>query len=276
MRECIKNILVIRNDRFGEFLLNIPAIRAVKETYPDAKIILAVNEQVKELARAIEYIDNVVIWNKGFRKSLGRQGFDACIVLNPTKEAHIASFLARIPLRVGYDRKWGFLLNKRIKDNKGLGLKHEVESNLELVNLIGATTKDKSLALGRLSEQRNAKYSGAIAVHPFTSDIVKQWPLERFMELAARIAQELKSKVVLVGRIKDWGQPPSDAPRRIGSAGAPPPAGVIDLINKTSLLELVQVLKQCRLLVTCDSGPMQLHYSEMIYPARPRKDGARD
>ena len=45
----IKNILVVRNDRFGEFLLNIPAMRALKELYPQAKLTLAVNPAVCEL-----------------------------------------------------------------------------------------------------------------------------------------------------------------------------------------------------------------------------------
>jgi len=243
--------------------LNIPAMRAVKETYPDAKITLAVSAEAKELAEIVEYADKVMVWDDDFRKSLRRLKFDACVILNPAKEAHLATFLAGIPLRVGYNRKWGILLTKKIADNKGLGLKHEVESNLELVSLIGAKTNDKSISLERLPAYNNPEYTGAVAVHPYTSDVVKQWPLERFMELAGRIAQELKSKVVLVGRVEDRGQSPSDAPRRIGSAGAPPPAGtvtsgVIDLINKTSLVELAQILKQCSLLVTCDSGPMHL------------------
>jgi len=88
----IKNILVVRNDRFGEFLLNIPAIRALKETFPDVKIILAVSLEVKELASTVEYTDQVVVWDDDFRKSLGQYRFDACVVLNPSKEAHLASF----------------------------------------------------------------------------------------------------------------------------------------------------------------------------------------
>lgn len=250
MAEGLKNILIIRNDRFGEFLLNVPAIRAVKETYPEAKIILAVNEQVKELAAAIEYIDSIVIWNKDFRKSLGRQGFDACIVLNPTKDAHLASFLARIPLRVGYNRKWGFLLNKKIKDNKGMGLKHEVESNLELVSLIGAKTQDKSLALGRLPEQGNPKYSGAIAVHPYASDPLKYWPLHKFQMLAKKLTEALKYQVIVVGKEEaSFGHKEGFAD--LGN-------NLINLVSKTSLVELAQILKQCCLLVTCDSGPMHL------------------
>ncbi|MFA5096955.1 MAG: glycosyltransferase family 9 protein, partial [Candidatus Omnitrophota bacterium] len=91
------------------------------------------------------------------------------------------------------------------------------------------------------------EYGGAVAIHPFTSDPRKQWPAERFMELARRITQETKSKVVLVGKTENWGQSP---------AGTVP--NLIDLVNQTSLVELAQVLKQCKLLISGDSGPMHL------------------
>lgn len=248
--ENIKNILVIRNDRFGEFLLNIPAIRALKETYPQAKIILAVNSQVKDLAEAVEYADKVVIWNRAFIKSLRRQGVDICVVLNPTKEAHLAAFLAGIPLRVGYNRKWGFLLTHKMPDKKGLGLKHEIESNLELVNLIGAKTIDTSISLARLPVFNNPEYAGAVAVHPYTSDAVKQWPIEQFSILIRKLSEDFNCRVIIVGK----NTPVFQNKEAFDSLGR----NVINLINRTSLLELAQILKKCRLLVTCDSGPMHL------------------
>ncbi len=266
----IKNILVVRNDRFGEFLLNIPAIRALKETYPQAKLSLAVNSTVRELACLVDCVDEVLIWDQ-VKKDLRKQKFDLCVVLNPTKEAHLKSFFAGIPLRVGYDRKWGFLLTHKIKDTKQLGNRHEVICNLELVDLIGV--KSKEIASGTLCPRNdkkdvcprndtkgiaisdNDKYeflAGAIAIHPFTSDPVKQWPLERFEELAMRIRQELGLKVVMVGLIgtKD-NEIASDASR-------PRNDGIVNMINKTSLVELAALLKRCSLLVSGDSGPVHL------------------
>lgn len=255
----IKSILVVRTDRFGEFLLNIPAFRALKEAYPQARLTLAVSKDVVKLAECIKYVDKVAIWDDDIRKNLRKQRFDACVVFNPKKEAHWAVFISGIPVRVGYDRKWGFLLTHKIKDTKHLGKRHEVECNLELVRLIEAKAQNKEIASSGLRLPRNDKYdflTGAIAIHPFTSDPVKQWPVERFRELAQRITEDrgqsptgtVPSKVVLVGKIEDRGQ----------SSSGTGPLEAIDLINKTSLVELAQILKQCRLLVTCDSGPMHL------------------
>lgn len=262
----VKDILVVRNDRFGEFLLNIPAMRAIKEAYPGALLTLAVRPEVKELAECVEYADRIVIWDDNFRKALGKQKFDICVILNPTKEAHWLSFWSGIPNRVGYNRKWGILLTHKMADNKALGLRHEVEYNLDLAGLIGAKTNDKSIILGKLPLDTNPDYLGAIAVHPYTSDSLKQWPVERFVELAKRIAQgwgqspmgtvPFKAKVVFVGKIEDRenrGLSPQLVPEGEGTV-----PGYIDLINRTSLVELAQILKQCRLLISCDSGPMHL------------------
>jgi len=245
-----KNVLVIRDDRFGEFLLNIPVLRALKETYPAAKVTLAVKADVGELAECVEYADRVDVWDDNFRRSLRKQKFDACVVSNPTKEAHWAVFWAGIPVRVGYARKWGILLTHKIADNKSLGLKHEVEYNLDLVGLTGAKTNDKSLSLGKLPAYSNPEYAGAVAIHPYTSDALKQWELERFRELAKRISDELGLRVIIVGKVEDTGKDKKEF-EGLGK-------NVVSLVNKTSFVELAQILKQCRLLVSCDSGPVHL------------------
>ncbi len=239
----VKNILVVRSDRFGEFLLNIPAMRALKEAYPQAKISVAVNSTVSKLAGAIECVDQVLVWDK-IKKELRKYKFDLCVVLNPTKEAHQSIFLAGIPVRVGYDRKWGFLLTHKLRDTKYLGDRHEVDCNLELVGLIGAKTLDKTLKI-KVNDNLFREFinQNIVAIHPFTSDSVKQWPVERFKELAQRIKCELGLKVVMVGL--------SQSNLDVGD-------GIINVINKTSLLELAALLKRCSLLISCDSGPMHL------------------
>jgi len=244
----INNILAVRNDRFGEFLLNIPALRALKETYPGARLTVAVAPEVKELAECISFVDKVVIWGNAFKNNLKKEKFDVCVLLNPIKEAHWLSFWAGIPIRVGYDRKLGILLNRKIKDNKALGLKHEVEYNLDLVSLVPAKTNNKSVSLDKLPVLDNEKYKGAIAVHPFTSDSVKLWPQECFKELAKRISGEFGLKVIIVGKVN------APAVSFFDGLGN----NILNLSNKTTLVELAQLLRQCRLLISCDSGPMHL------------------
>ncbi|MCF7916921.1 MAG: glycosyltransferase family 9 protein [Candidatus Omnitrophica bacterium] len=261
-----KKILVVRNDRFGEFLLNIPAFRALKETYPEASLTVVVNPYLEELAKAIKEIDNVICWeNKkhpffevfSFSRKLKKEKFDSCIILNPTKEFNLISFLAGISERIGYRRKWPFLLTKTIKDKKDKAIRHEVEYNLELVKLAGAETKNKSLQLDGseqladkiLKEKGLEDNQPFIVVHPFTSDKIKQWPLDRFKKLIQKIVKELERKVVLVG-----GREEKERSDKIIEGLE----GVINLTGVTSLVELASILKKAKLLVSCDSGPVHL------------------
>lgn len=266
--EGIKYILVVRNDRFGEFLLNIPALRALRQTFLNAKIIAVVNPYVRELAECLPYIDEIIEWPQG-RHSLGekiklinslkKKRIDIAILLNPSKEFNLFTFLAHIPVRAGYARKWGFLLTDKMKDQKYLGKKHEIDYNLDLAGLIGAKTEDKTLSMQINNGEVNAlireyKLEGClalVAIHPWTSDPLKQWPLEKFVELAKLLSNLPYVKVVIVG-----GKPEEKISKDLfdGIAGE----NLVNITGKTTLRQLAAFLKHCNLLISADSGPVHL------------------
>jgi len=266
-QDKVKNILAVRNDRFGEFLLNIPALGALKKTFPNAKISVLVNPVVKELAGCLEGIDEIVEWSQGrhsffqklrFLSRIKSKKFDIAVMLAPSQELNIITYLAGIPIRVGYDRKWGFLLTHKMKDLKHLGLKHEVDYNLELVSLIKAETSDKALSLKiddgiieeTLKEYGLENCDSCIALHPWASDPVKRWPVNNFRELARRILEELRLKLILVG----GGENSGESQALFSGLGE----NFVDLTGKISLIKLAALLRRCKLLISGDSGPMHL------------------
>ena len=261
------NILAVRNDRFGEFLLNIPAFVALKEKYPKAKLTLVVNSYVKGIAEYIKEVDRVITWeNKkhrftevlAFSQKLKKEKFDLCFIFNPSKEFNIISFLAKIPQRIGYSRKWPFLLNKKIEDRKHQAKKHEVEYNLDLVHFVGVDYKDKNINLkidrNFVSEILNKynlqRYNNIIIIHPYTSDSIKQWPFKEFKKLIKLLIKDLNLKIVVVGGKKEALEYKS----LFSDFGK----DITDLTGKTNLKELAALLKSCKLLVSGDSGPMHL------------------
>jgi len=265
--KSIKNILVVRNDRFGEFLLNIPALRALKETFTQAKLIAVVDPYVRDLAEALPFIDEIIEWGRaGHSLSaklklvglLKRKGIDIAVILNPAKDFNIITYLCGIPIRVGYDRKWGFLLTHKMKDKKHLGQKHEIEYNLELVSLVGAKTEDRALFISvedniidsLFSDNGIEDSANLVALHPWTSDPIKQWPLEYFYSLAQRLTKELNLKVLIVGGKDEAAQDRYFCKN--------PEHSFINLSGRTTLRELAVLLKKCRLLISGDSGPVHL------------------
>lgn len=261
----ITNILAVRNDRLGEFLLTIPALRALKAGYPNARLILLANPYLEELAGDIDAVDGVLVWPQEKHRfsqilELSRRlrdlRFDMSVVFNPSKEINIAVFLAGIPIKAGYSRKWPFLLNRKIPDIKHLGKTHEIESNLQLAALAGGVAQDKNLylridstALSHIEKTFGIKKGDpCIAIHPFTSDPVKQWPLERFSALAKRLSVDYK--VVLIG-----GREEEEKGRAVFRG---PGVNVTDLIGKTGLRQLAALLSCCKVLISGDSGPVHL------------------
>jgi len=260
-RANIKNILVVRNDRFGEFLLNIPALRALKETFINARIITVVNPYVRELAECMPFVDEIIEWGSEKHSlseklkligHLRKRSINIAIMLNPSQEFNIFTYLAGIPIRVGYDRKWGFLLTHKIEDKKYLGEKHEVEYNLELVGLIQAETEDKTLFLeidssiaGSFDIKDN---DNLVVVHPWTSDPLKQWPTDNFRKLSERLIKEKNLKIAIVG-----GKEELNKSKELFSD-----SNLINVTGKTTLKQLAALLNKSRLLISGDSGPVHL------------------
>ncbi len=262
-----KNILLLRNDRFGEFLLNIPAFRALKETFAGARITVAVHPDVKELAQRIPYLNEVIEYGNTHHsfleivrmvRMLREKHFELAIMLNPSKEFNLIAYFLGIPVRAGYDRKWSFLLNRKMRDEKYLGLKHEIEYNLELVNLAGARTKDTSLELPIEDDLLNSLFRGQdfstaenlLAIHPFTSDALKQWPQDNFVKLARSLRDEPGARIIIIGGSEER-EKSLELFSNIGQE-------IINMTGRTTLIQLAVLLKKCRLLVSGDSGPVHL------------------
>jgi len=265
----VKTILCVRNDRFGEFLLNIPALRALKETFINARIIAVVDPYLADLTKSIQLIDETIEWGQGehlFREKLKLisllrgKSIDIAVMLNPSKDFNIFTFLAGIPVRIGYDRKYGFLLTRKLADLKYLGNRHEVEYNLELVGLLGAKTGNPALSLTLENNTldpmlRNYGITDSdtlVALHPWTSDPIKQWPLDNFRAVANELLRYPNIKVILIGG-KDESGKSSVFYENILRQG-----NLIDLSGKTSLRELAVLLKKCKLVISGDSGPVHL------------------
>jgi heptosyltransferase-2 len=79
----------------------------------------------------------------------------------------------------------------------------------------------------------------------------KRWPVERFAEVASIISKRVRNSVWLVfGGNADW-----DLCEQVTTFGA---GRMVNLAGKTSLRQLMALLKTCRLLLTNDSGPMHV------------------
>ena len=281
-------ILIIRTDRIGDLLLSTPAIKAVRDAYPNAHIAVMVRPYVEDIVDGNPYIDEVILCDKyayrGLFKDirivrrltelfmnlvpvislawrLSGKTFDLAIVLHPTNRSNLIPFLAGIPERVGYDRKLGFLLTKRLKDTKHLGEKHEIDYNFDVLRAVGIVSKERTLYMPVKAEYERVidrfmalndlgSKDVIVAVHPGASCPSKRWPAYRFGRVADELIDKHNVKIVIIGG-------PSDV-KTVKEVETGMLRSPIILSEEHSIGEVAALLRKCKLLISNDSGPVHI------------------
>jgi len=273
--KLISNILVIRTDRLGDLLMNVPLIRRLRLSFPKARITLLCDTVYREVLSRQPDLDDIIPVEvsalntlEGKRRlflTLREKRFDAVIVSNPGKFFHAMSMALGARVRVGLGRKFGFFLNRAIPDLKAESLKHEIDYNLELVDDVCSEPWDGQISLGfnRNSENENpfktfglAEDSKTVAVHMTTTNVKKQWPVERFAGVIKTLVEDRDLQVLALG----------DGSNRelLQRLGLEREVRFRDLIGKTSLLELASLLGRVHCLLSLDSGPYHLAWMQKV------------
>ena len=114
MSSALKNILIIRNDKLGDFMLAYPAFCLLKKSLPDCTITALVPAYTQAAAEICPWLDDVIV--QGENKTLSQHRalaeelkacqFDAVIILFSNFSNAITTWLSRIPYRLAPATKW--------------------------------------------------------------------------------------------------------------------------------------------------------------------------
>jgi len=273
MKSDPENIVLIRTDRIGEVLLSTSAVDMVKNRYPSAQITFVTSEYARPLVEDRKDLKEILtadtFTRRGWLKravELSRRlkagHFDMAVVMNPHKMLHLAVFLAGIPVKVGYDRKWGFLLNRKIKDRREEGEKHEIEYTADLMKTAGFGGKIKGPRLPVDAGKKSAveimiKEAGIgsgkpiIAIHASSSNPSKMWPKEKFAGLIRKTKKNIDAEIALIGDKGSY-----EVCRDIISLSGQQRCA--NLCGKMDLKELAVFLSMSAVFVGNDTGPMHM------------------
>ncbi len=275
-RDALNNseILIIKLSSLGDIILSTAAVRAIKEKFsPNYKISFLVSEESKDLLLRCPYIDELIVCDlknkdKGLKgllklgKELRRRNFDIVIDLQNNRKSHMLSRLTLALNRYGYDnKKFGFLLNHRIKDDK-LPLSPVVHQ-FKILDMLGIGLKDSSLELWPSEEDKN--YIDEFLKSQWVSDneklvginisasqrwLTKIWPAEYLIKLCEDLGRR-GIRAVMTGTEKDIPQ----ANALISSIKNVKP---INACGKTSINQLAGLIKKCSVYISGDSAPLHV------------------
>jgi heptosyltransferase-2 len=265
----MQNILVCQTGGWiGDMVLLTPALRALKHAYPESNLTLLLRPLVADLMETHPYVDACIVdtKNRGRYRSLTelmrrirRAAFDVAVVLHPTSFRNaLLPFLARVPVRVGTNVNGrGMLLTASCEDDISV---HEVHRYLRVLQLLDIDTTldvlefwhtdtDRRMVQVLLDVAGVSATDRLIALNLGTTWRTKQWDTTNFAAVIQQIAHLVPDvRIVLTGSLDE----------SMLAEALPTLLPIINLVGKTSILQLGALLERCEVCLTCDSGPMHI------------------
>jgi heptosyltransferase-2 len=264
--------LVRATNWVGDAVMSLPALRALRQRYPQAHIAILAKPWVADLYRREPICDELIPYTAltFFEKwtaarALRPHNFDTAVLLQNAFEAAAIAYIAGIPRRIGYARDArGFLLTHAISvPQRDQIPRHERFYYLELFRRAGMIdslpqsdcirleTAPIARAAGLESFRQHGLGDVVIGVSPGAAyGTAKRWLPERFAEAANRLAIELGASVAIFG---------SKAERDLcASVAASIAAPVKNFAGETTLAEFIDLAAACRVYLTNDSGAMHI------------------
>jgi heptosyltransferase I len=248
----MNRLLVIRLSAFGDVIHTIPAVVALRDALPETEISWAVEPAYAELVEIVARVKAICVslkkWSparifaarrgvRGFETSIDFQGLIKSSLIGRASGAHERYGFARDVIR---EKPAAWFINRPVAIDKS---SHVVEWNVDLARAVAPAissvpnvdfTPFAADPSGKLAEYRDR-----VVLLPGAGRPEKQWPVDRFAELARRIG----SDALVV-----WGPDEEALARGIGAEVAPP----------TNFRELAWILRRARLVIGADTGPLHL------------------
>ena len=249
-------ILIRSTNWLGDSVISAAAVRGIKRGRPDAHITIAAAAKIAAVWKLVPEVDEVLELPSRSLVATARllrrqQPFDVAILFPNSLRSALEIWLARIPRRVGYrghHRSW--LLNQIVPDRARLGpIEHQVHHYLHLACELGASdTTHATYETNRTYSTHEPIRLGLCAGAEYGP--AKRWLPERFTEVAVAVAAQRPVQWVLFGTAADV---------EVGKVIAEPLGDCcVNRIGQTSIEELIAELRECRLLLTNDTGTMHL------------------
>jgi ADP-heptose:LPS heptosyltransferase len=274
------NILVIRLDHLGDVLYLLPPLAYLRKQYPQAKITLLVAPWGEEIVRGNPNVNEIIVFNtpwfqRGRRKwnwgelwqlilRLRRNKYDLALDFKGFLWNIFFLFATGAKYKISYDDVGGaFLVEKALPRDPTL---HILQQNINFLRSIGIDCAGKLVVevpirdlhrqkVKEIIETMHFDPKNMIAIHCGSGRPVEAWPVHKMNLLIEQLfVRYPQYEVVLVG-----GETDKSFTRQLVFGKRAP----VDLIGKTSILELAAFLERCKLFIGNNSGPA--HFAALMH-----------
>lgn len=207
------NILVVRNDKLGDFITALPSMYVLKQHDSANKIIALVAPLNKSLALQCDFIDDIIV-DEGqsvftLAKAIKAKDIDASLTLFSNTRIAIAQFLAMIPKRIAPATKIAQIFyTHRIKQRRSQVKMAEFEYNLALTKSLfedisieykkPLVSFEDSTQVGNIFRINNDITKEIVAFHVgFGGSSDANWNLDEYEILIREVLRENRYQVVM-------------------------------------------------------------------------------
>jgi ADP-heptose:LPS heptosyltransferase len=267
-----KNILIIKWGALGDIIASTPAIRTVREAFPNAKIVLLTNRLMKDIIPPKTLVDELLIdeniESRGFVGlitilkllfKLQQKKFDLAINLRWTSDrCAILTYLSGAKLRVSSGPK-GLMNLYNIKVEHPAGRYHEIHRNLDIIKALGINnfTTDAYTFISDIDKHfvndffnTNSLIKGkTICIHPGASKINRAWAADKFKEIASMLVSEFNVKVLVT-----WGKLEYNLAKTVAGYSD----NIIIAPETKTIGELSALIQNCSMFISNCTGPMNI------------------
>ena len=262
------NICIVMMSAVGDAVHVLPVINALKRVNPGTQITWILQPGPATLVRGHRSVDEIIIFDRsrGLRafaniaRQLSRRRFDLVINLQVYFKAGIVTGFTNAPDKLGFDRprardmNWLFT-NRKIPRR---AIQHVQDQYFEFLAALGVSPEPVEWDLGPWADERpwQQRFAESIdrpiaSIVAATSKPEKDWPAERWAEVADALHDDFGMQVVLVG-----GQSERElrAERIVLTRAHHKPRSELG----SGLRKLVSILDASSLVLSPDTGPLHI------------------
>jgi heptosyltransferase I len=261
-----QRFLILRMSALGDIIHTLPAVSALRETFPKAKIDWLVDHQWAFILEGNPCVDRVITMNRASwedviagARQLRKGSYTTAIDFQSLYRSAILGWVSRAKRRLGFDARYSresgaaLFYTKVVTPQRA----HKVEHNVELAEAAGARGCEIHFPLPLLLEAtENVKQilqaKGVreyFVLSPGGGWGSKCWPAERYGELHRALASRYGWRgVVSFGPAE---RNLAETVRRAAGDREP-------LVEMFDLKQLVALLRGAKFLVAGDTGPLHL------------------